>query len=113
MSASLPENTSTRPESAPPQSSAGSEVRSPPPISQMHLPLNPSPLSPHSRRMSAETQPRNAISASLRSVSNQLYTTTSSSSGKGKGKILGIQDKLRKEVDGVVKRRSGGVLARG
>jgi hypothetical protein len=63
--------------------------------------------------MSAETQPRNAISASLRSVSNQLYTTTSSSSGKGKGKILGIQDKLRKEVDGVVKRRSGGVLARG
>lgn len=32
---------------------------------------------------------------------------------KGKGRVIGIQDRLRKEVDGVVKRRQGGVLARG
>lgn len=30
-----------------------------------------------------------------------------------KSKVLGLQDRLRNEVDGVVKRRSGGVLGRG
>jgi hypothetical protein len=34
-------------------------------------------------------------------------------SGAGKLKVLGIQDKLRKELDGVIKRRTGGVLGRG
>jgi len=43
---------------------------------------------------------------------NQI-PSSASSGGKGKGRILGIQDRLRKEVDGVVKRRQGGVLARG
>ena len=32
---------------------------------------------------------------------------------KKKGRILGIQDRLRNQADGVVKRRTGGVLGRG
>jgi hypothetical protein len=32
---------------------------------------------------------------------------------KGKGRALGIKDRLRTEIDGVVKRRAGGVLGRG
>ena len=35
------------------------------------------------------------------------------SNGKGKGKILSIKERLKTEEQGVVKRRDGGVLARG
>jgi hypothetical protein len=62
--------------------------------------------------MSTETQSRSAPAAALRNIMNQLPSGLSSG-GKGKGRVLGIQDRLRKEVDGVVKRRQGGVLARG
>jgi hypothetical protein len=114
MSSSLPDKVPGRSESAPLPPTANttaSGARSPPP-SQMHMPINPSPLSQQPRRMSTETQSRSAPAAALRNIMNQLPSGLSSS-GKGKGRVLGIQDRLRKEVDGVVKRRQGGVLARG
>jgi hypothetical protein len=49
-------------------------------------------------------------SGKLRAV---LSRTVSGNRRTGPTKILGIQDRLRKEVDGVVKRRQGSVLARG
>lgn len=49
-------------------------------------------------------------SGKLRTV---LSRTVSGNRRTGPTKILGIQDRLRKEVDGVVKRRQGSVLARG
>lgn len=114
MSSSVPDRMPGRSESAPIPSTTNTtapEARSPPP-SQMHTPINPSPLSQQPRRMSTETQTRSAPSAALRNLMNQTPSSMSSD-GKGKGRVLGIQDRLRKEVDGVVKRRQGGVLARG
>jgi hypothetical protein len=114
MSSSLPDKMPGRSESAPLPpiaNTTASGARSPPP-SQMHMPINPSPLSQQPRRMSTETQSRSAPAAALRNIMNQIPSGTTSG-GKGKGRVLGIQDRLRKEVDGVVKRRQGGVLARG
>lgn len=106
-----PASSSSRPGSAPPQASQNGEQPRSPPAAHSHLPFNPSPLSPHARRLSTETQSRSTVNSALQQVSSQLQTATTNR--KGKGRVLGIQERLRKEVDGVVKRRQGGVLARG
>lgn len=47
-------------------------------------------------------------------ASKALLRSMDPSSGTSKQRRkLGIQDELRQQVDGVVKRRSGGVLGRG
>ncbi|WVQ75186.1 hypothetical protein IAR50_004796 [Cryptococcus sp. DSM 104548] len=74
----------------------------------------PSPLS-FSPGLAQNAHARKAsvtISEPERSSSN-FKGMCGGASPKGKGKTLGLQDKLRKEVDGVVKRRTGGVLGRG
>ncbi|KAK1923782.1 inositol hexakisphosphate-domain-containing protein [Papiliotrema laurentii] len=82
-------------------------ARSPPAL--LHLPSRPSPLGsgPLLRRTSSST-PDSSV-ALMRAALGRVP----SGGGKGKGKVLGIQDRLRREVDGVVKRRQGGVLGRG
>ena len=53
-------------------------------------------------------------SRSLSMASKALLRSMDSSSGTSKQRRkLGIQDELRQQVDGLVKRRSGGVLGRG
>jgi hypothetical protein len=92
-----------------------------------HLPTRPSPLSttpPIGRSISASiafsgdthaVPPDMGLQSALKrvargSLGGGLGTV---GSGAGKLKVLGIQDKLRKELDGVIKRRTGGVLGRG
>lgn len=110
---SAPVTGAMRSGSAPPAAAVPTDTPKSPPASNPHLPLNPSPLSPNARRLSTETQPRSSVKSALQQVSSQLQNATTSSTRKGKGRVLGIQERLRKEVDGVVKRRQGGVLARG
>jgi hypothetical protein len=99
-------NSPERPISAPPSAASTSNLaRSPPTIS--HFPVKPSPLS-------AATLPiGRSVSASIPSSGLAGLSDSVKGKGKGKGRVLGIQDRLRNEVDGVVKRRNGGVLGRG
>ncbi|ODO07006.1 hypothetical protein I350_04372 [Cryptococcus amylolentus CBS 6273] len=78
------------------------------------LPLaRPSPLSISS---SGPSQPPHARKVSI-AVSEPDRSSPGVNGPRGslgqKGRTLGLQDKLRREVDGVVKRRTGGVLGRG
>ncbi|OCF37043.1 hypothetical protein I316_00947 [Kwoniella heveanensis BCC8398] len=99
--------------------------RSPPTNTQAFLPTRPSPLSspmttsnipPHARRSSAA-----ASEAALAGRSGSGSGPASpypgargvNGNGKGSSRVLGLQDKLKQQVDGVVKRRVGGVLGRG
>ncbi|WVQ79454.1 hypothetical protein IAT38_001552 [Cryptococcus sp. DSM 104549] len=99
--------------------------KSPPQAQQPHLPVRPSPLStpsmPHPRQHArsvsgtgSDTTAGRANSAltGLRLNGGNVGGGTGGAQ-KTRGKVLGLQDKLKKEVDGVVKRRSGGVLGRG
>ncbi|WWD04103.1 hypothetical protein V865_002168 [Kwoniella europaea PYCC6329] len=90
--------------------------KSPPATHQQAFqPIRPSPLSTplpvksHPRRSSAAA----SEAASIASKLTGGYPGFKGLNEKGKGRILGLQDKLKNEVDGVVKRRSGGVLGRG
>lgn len=89
-------------------SPTGSSNPRSPPQPLAHLPPRPSPLSGTlSGVPRSVSNPAQDAGASLRAALNKPGI------GRGKGRVLGIQDRLRKEVDGVVKRRSGGVLGRG
>ena len=115
-------------------------ARSPPSTLGSHIPARPSPLgtgaaalsrtisnpSPVIQRPSSSSpRPSAALlpDASRFSTgqSSRLTGTSSKSNlyglsrsgSRGYNLALGIQDKLRRETDGVVKRRSGGVLGRG
>ncbi|WRT69446.1 uncharacterized protein IL334_006432 [Kwoniella shivajii] len=98
---------------------APTSPRSPPAIPQAFQPVRPSPLStPLSSSSVPRTHPRrsSAAASEAASISNKNAFSFPGLKGlneKGKGRILGLQDKLKNEVDGVVKRRSGGVLGRG
>nr|XP_019043261.1 hypothetical protein I302_07836 [Kwoniella bestiolae CBS 10118]OCF22191.1 hypothetical protein I302_07836 [Kwoniella bestiolae CBS 10118] len=85
--------------------------RSPPATQQAFQPIRPSPLSAknHPRRSSAAASDATSISGKLAAA----YPGLKGLNEKGKGRVLGLQDRLKNEVDGVVKRRSGGVLGRG
>jgi hypothetical protein len=50
---------------------------------------------------------------SVKSATAGIGTPGITTGSGRKGKVLGMQERLRREVDGVVKRRSGGVLGRG
>ncbi|WVF68673.1 hypothetical protein IAT40_003444 [Kwoniella sp. CBS 6097] len=95
--------------------------RSPPANTQAFLPTRPSPLSSpltsaalpnHARRSSAAASEA-ALPAKSGSPSPYPGMKGSNGNGKGGNRVLGLQDKLKQQVDGVVKRRVGGVLGRG
>nr|XP_031859044.1 uncharacterized protein CI109_005550 [Kwoniella shandongensis]KAA5526116.1 hypothetical protein CI109_005550 [Kwoniella shandongensis] len=111
----------TRPNSAPASNNNNITEMTPtprsPPQQHAHLPTRPSPLSAPVTAGSSPKARRVSLAAAEAS-SSKLSSVVSSSklngiNQNGKGRVLGLQEKLRKEVDGVVKRRSGGVLARG
>ncbi|WVR08265.1 hypothetical protein IAU60_005312 [Kwoniella sp. DSM 27419] len=94
--------------------------RSPPPTGSTFSSIRPSPLSTplgsilpsnqtHARRSSAAA----AEGASLSRQTSGAYPGLKGLNEGGRARIIGLQDKLRHEEDGVVKRRSGGVLGRG
>ncbi|WWC93062.1 uncharacterized protein L201_008027 [Kwoniella dendrophila CBS 6074] len=88
--------------------------KSPPSTQQVFQPVRPSPLAAgprksHPRRSSAAA----AEAASVSSRNNSNFLGLKGVNGKGKEKASSLQDRLKNEVDGVVKRRSGSVLGRG
>ncbi len=100
--------TPPRPTSAPPPAK-DPPLATTPPSFNCHVPIRSSPLKTTGNTFGRSiSQSNNAIPSSSRNP----QTTLGSSIG-GKDRVLGIQDRLRTEVDGVVKRRAGGVLARG
>lgn len=127
---SSPVKSASQPDTPPsPPTPAAGSVRSPT-LPSAHLPSRPSPLgSSRSTQFANNTPPsRTSQAGSLESRRVSVGGLDSGKSGKlrtvlsrtvsgnrrtGPTKILGIQDRLRKEVDGVVKRRQGSVLARG
>ena len=117
--------------------SAPSAVPSPPasprsPLSAAtHLPARPSPLGPSLSRVtsnptasSSRLSPAHSITAlpatpsspriaALSGLNVNIANGSGPSRLRSQGKALGMQDRLKRDVDGVVKRRSGGVLGRG
>ncbi|WWC73457.1 uncharacterized protein I206_107427 [Kwoniella pini CBS 10737] len=96
--------------------------KSPPTTTQTFLPARPSPLatplSPpfgpvksHPRRSSAAASEAASISSSSKNAN--LYPGLRGFNDKGRRRVVGLQDRLKRQTDGVVKRRSGGVLGRG
>ncbi|RXK36343.1 hypothetical protein M231_06380 [Tremella mesenterica] len=81
-----------------------------------YAPIRPSPLSPASSSVAELGSPRPSTASPGMSSSAKLLNAVGvklTTGGKVKPRILGIQDRLKGEIDGVVKRRQGGVLARG
>lgn len=87
-----------------------------PPSTNPSLPNRPSPLSRGSRvahRSLSSASDVSPSSSNLHGAAGRSALGGGPDGGKTRRKILGVQERLRKEVDGVVKRRQGGVLARG
>ena len=80
-------------------------------IPASHLPFPPLPPAHHSK--SSPSIRRTSLTIGDPASSSRRFQDGPVQDGKGKGRMLGIQDKLKSEIDGVVKRRDGGVLARG
>lgn len=106
--------------SAPPPPNVSAITPKSPP-GNTHAPLRPSPLGNSGPKAgpSSSINPEMASATLLRAALGRSTSGTGIGGvggvggGKGKSKVLGIQGRLKEEVDGVVKRRSGGVLARG
>lgn len=96
-----------RPTSAPPPA-AKPLPGSSPPYSTSHVPIRPSPLVSN-----VQVNGRSILQGSGVASSSSTLQVAVGRGGKGKGRVLGIQERLKAEIDGVVKRRAGGVLARG
>nr|XP_018260510.1 uncharacterized protein I303_07432 [Kwoniella dejecticola CBS 10117]OBR82668.1 hypothetical protein I303_07432 [Kwoniella dejecticola CBS 10117] len=109
MSTSLP----ATPKSPPASSSA--QTFQPARPSPLATPLSPpsGPVKNHPRRSSAAASEAASVSSSSKNAGLYPGLKGLDERGKGKGKAPGLQDRLRNQVDGVVKRRSGGVLGRG
>ena len=87
-----------------------------PPGAYSHLPTRPSPLGsglPGRSLSGGQDGGMGLRLTSGKSVPGGTATPGSTAGSGRKGKVLGMQERLRREVDGVVKRRSGGVLGRG
>ena len=79
------------------------------PVNGSSIPTRPSPLgNPATGHIRSVSQSNNAVPSS-----SQLPQDPRTKDVKGKRKVLGIQERLKAEIDGVVKRRVGSVLARG
>ncbi|ORY34932.1 inositol hexakisphosphate-domain-containing protein [Naematelia encephala] len=85
--------------------------RTPPNTSSAYLPPRSSPLTGTANRHgSFDNGPQTKTQTQTTKGDN---SSSSSSGTKKRNRVLGIQERLRREADGVVKRRTGGVLARG
>ncbi|CAD6587111.1 MAG: hypothetical protein TREMPRED_004663, partial [Tremellales sp. Tagirdzhanova-0007] len=96
-----------RPTSAPPPVLSNPTPQTSSPFANSHRPHRPSPLTVRPDLLSSSQS-----SADAPSSSKTLQSALSRGSTE-KARVLGIQKKLKTEIDGVVKRRAGGVLARG